>query len=233
MGADLYLDDDFSSGIPGCPGTRFVLRLNQAPLELESGMVASRRQSVAEMSAELTINRGGSTNSLATMPENPQSAYVLPQKMTLLFVDDDSILRRMFCRTVKAVVPSGWTIRQASDGETALRLFDDGESFDIVFMDHYMASHNKQMLGTETVQALRARGVDSIICGLSANDKEEEFRQAGADAFMFKPFPCQNDALRRALWQVIQSRPQNSAFDSSALVSHVPELSSSNLSVNV
>lgn len=158
--------------------------------------------------------------------ENPQSALDLPPQMTLLFVDDDSILRRMFCRTVQSVVPSEWTIRQASDGETALRLIGEGENFDIIFMDHYMASHNKQMLGTETVRSLRARGVDSIICGLSANDKEEEFKEAGADAFMIKPFPCQRNALRQALWQVIQSRPQTKhsvVLASNPSSSHTPE----------
>ena len=59
-----------------------------------------------------------------------------------------------------------------------------------------MASVEKQLLGTETIQALRAKGVQSIICGLSANDMEEEFRKAGANFVMSKPFPCQRDALR-------------------------------------
>jgi hypothetical protein len=58
-------------------------------------------------------------------------------------------------------------------------------------MDMYMASVEKQLLGTETVQALRSHGCKSRICGLSANDVEENFINAGADAFMFKvrPYP--------------------------------------------
>jgi DNA-binding response OmpR family regulator len=46
---------------------------------------------------------------------------------------------------------------------------------------------DKQLLGTETVRELRAKGVKSIICGLSANDLERSFLNAGADSFMAKP----------------------------------------------
>jgi hypothetical protein len=35
-------------------------------------------------------------------------------------------------------------------------------------MDQHMASTEKQMLGTETVRALRAKGFKNTICGLSA-----------------------------------------------------------------
>ena len=62
-----------------------------------------------------------------------------------------------------------------------------------------MASIEKQLLGTETVRALRSRGVNSMICGLSANDLEEQFVQAGANYFLFKPFPCEKDALSAEL----------------------------------
>ena len=66
-----------------------------------------------------------------------------------------------------------------------------------------MAAHTKQLLGTETVRAMRLKGVESVICGLSANDKEEEFRDSGANAFMLKPFPCQKDTLKRELLQIL------------------------------
>jgi len=68
-----------------------------------------------------------------------------------------------------------------------------------------MASIEKQLLGTETAQAMRAKGVDSIICGLSANDVETRFIEAGADAFMLKPFPCKKDALTWELIQIINN----------------------------
>ena len=63
----------------------------------------------------------------------------------------------------------------------------------------------KQLLGTEAVRELRKRGVDSRICGLSANDKELDFLQAGADSFCFKPFPCEAVALRQELGRILYS----------------------------
>jgi CheY-like chemotaxis protein len=102
---------------------------------------------------------------------------------------------------VRTVAPS-WTIREAANGETALRLVDK-EKFDLIFMDMYMASVEKQLLGTETVKVLRNKGVDCRICGLSANDKETEFLEAGADVFTFKPFPCEARALTQELCRVL------------------------------
>jgi hypothetical protein len=55
---------------------------------------------------------------------------------------------------------------------------------------HGRASVEKQLLGTETVYAMRSKGVKSIICGLSANDVEDQFLNSGANYFMYKPFPC-------------------------------------------
>mmetsp|Transcript_3718 Transcript_3718/g.6817 ORF Transcript_3718/g.6817 Transcript_3718/m.6817 type:complete len:91 (+) Transcript_3718:617-889(+) len=69
-----------------------------------------------------------------------------------------------------------------------------------------MASIEKQLLGTETVRALRSRGVKSVICGLSANDMEQQFKEAGADAFLFKPFPCEKEALSVELTRVLKTR---------------------------
>jgi CheY-like chemotaxis protein len=120
-----------------------------------------------------------------------------------LFVDDDPVLRKLFIRTAKTVAP-GWSFREASNGETALRLVET-ESFDLIFMDMYMASVEKQLLGTETVVALRKKGVHCRICGLSANDKESEFLEAGADVFTFKPFPCEPRTLAKELYRVLYS----------------------------
>lgn len=66
-----------------------------------------------------------------------------------------------------------------------------------------MASIEKQLLGTEAVRELRAKGVNSIICGLSANDLCDEFVSAGADAFMLKPFPCDPKKLKVELTRVL------------------------------
>lgn len=151
----------------------------------------------------------------------------LPKNLSVLFVDDDMVLRKLFSRTLRKINPT-WSCKEASSGETAIELissnaeskdgFEDevGESgnkdeadcgFDLIFMDQYMASVQKQLLGTETVRAIRAKGFHSpIICGLSANDVEDAFYHAGSDAFMFKPFPCKKDELEKELLKVINSR---------------------------
>ena len=173
MGVNLGLDAKFDSGIPGCPGTRFTLKLNQAPLDVENGQVSGYFYDDDEM------NKSCKTD--------------LPENLSVLFVDDDMMLRKMFSRVLKLAAPT-WKIREASNGETALRLVDE-VTFDLIFIDQYMAAVEKQMLGTDVVQAMRAKGVKSIICGLSANDLEDNFFRAGANAFMSKPFPCKKEAL--------------------------------------
>jgi len=50
---------------------------------------------------------------------------------------------------------------------------------------------------------LRANGITCRICGLSANDKEEEFLEAGADVFTMKPFPCETHAMTKELGRVL------------------------------
>lgn len=74
-----------------------------------------------------------------------------------------------------------------------------------------MASIEKQLLGTETTQAMRAQGVNSVICGISANDVEQQFLNSGADAFMRKPFPCKKDDLTSALIQILSKNKRSFA----------------------
>jgi DNA-binding response OmpR family regulator len=75
-------------------------------------------------------------------------------------------------------------------------------------MDQYMTSAEQALKGTETVRALRAIGVNCIICGLSANDLESAFISAGADFFVIKPFPCREDELRFELGRILQRDTQ-------------------------
>jgi CheY-like chemotaxis protein len=100
-----------------------------------------------------------------------------------------------------------------ANGETALRLVASQE-FDLIFMDQYMASVEKQLLGSQTTRALRAKGISSIICGLSANDARDTFIKAGADDFIVKPFPCEKGALTRMLLRILDSQrtPEDSRY---------------------
>ena len=50
--------------------------------------------------------------------------------------------------------------------------------------------------------SMRSRGVTCTLCGLSANDMEREFKEAGADQFMLKPLPFERQTLQKSLLQV-------------------------------
>lgn len=243
LNGEISLDDAFDSGIEGLPGSRFVLKLKIPPMtpeEYESKLMAETPDSLAsepparalvpvgversrgfrcEEKEEETIDAeapcGGRVEEETKgdlenqMIERPQE---LPEIMSVLFVDDDLVLRKLFTRSLRRVAPQ-WHIQEASSGESAVRLVEESHVFDLIFMDQYMASVEKQMLGTETTRALRSKGVTSLICGLSANDVEEGFIRAGADLFMHKPFPCKPEALKREILNIIDSRKRNPTND--------------------
>jgi hypothetical protein len=70
-----------------------------------------------------------------------------------------------------------WCLASRSNGETALHLVGS-QQLDFIFMDQDTASVEKQLLRSEATLALRAKGVSSIICGLSANDARDKFIKA-------------------------------------------------------
>lgn len=199
MGGSIYLDPTYHSGVQGHPGTRFVVDLKQAPIEQPLVMDA---RVTAMLNSSHMGNSSKRDSDGTSQSQSVYTDYALPEQLSVLFVDDDPILRKLFSRTIRTVLPN-WTIREAANGETALRLAEEGDHFDLIFVDMYMASVEKQLLGTETVAELRNRGIKSRICGLSANDKESLFYEAGADAFMFKPFPCKKDEITEALCHVL------------------------------
>ena len=193
MNGELWFDKMYDSGVKDSPGTRFVINLNVAPLTFDDTALEEYHDVSLIADHEITTDTD----------EDKEPLRELPQGLVMLFVDDDLVLRKLFTRAVRGVAPS-WDIHEAANGETALRLVDSQE-FDLIFVDQYMASAEKQLLGTETTRALRAKGVKAKICGLSANDAKQAFQDAGANSFMFKPFPCQKHELSRALVSIIYS----------------------------
>jgi len=194
----IKLDESYDSGIAGAPGSRFVVQLNQPCLPPESILSTSKH---ADPTEEET-GKSSPSSSKASIPTE------LLENLSVLFVDDDNVLRKLFCRAIKKAAPT-WSVAEAASGEAALQLVvgsEHSKSYDLIFMDQYMASTEKQMLGTETVVKLRSRDVDCTICGLSANNMEEAFLNAGADAFLLKPFPCGRKALERELARILHSR---------------------------
>jgi signal transduction histidine kinase/CheY-like chemotaxis protein len=183
LNGDIWLDETYDSGVKDSPGARFTIRLKTPPLSYEDVPKSSDEGSMSS-NTELIQNRIDTTK---TEPVE------LPENLTVLFVDDDLVLRKLFSRSVAKAAPT-WKIDEAANGETALRLVNL-EAYDLIFMDQHMASTEAQLLGTETVLALREKGFKNKICGLSANDVEQSFINAGADCFILKPIPCDRRTL--------------------------------------
>ena len=215
MGGHIFLDESYVSDLEGCPGARFVIefRKNTRALEKEDLAKLAERSASEEQhpvkngpyttsSSSSTITQSSAGSSLEDLPDKP-----LPGTLRVLFVDDDLVLRKLFCRSVKKVVPS-WSVQEASCGEAGVALLRE-QSFDLVFLDQYMTSTEKCMTGTETAQAMRTAGYQGILCGLSANDMEQGFLAAGADAFMIKPFPCKPEQMIPELKRVLASSKRN------------------------
>lgn len=199
LGGDIYLDENYNSGVDGYLGARFVIDLKQCP------EFAQDEQSVR---SNLDLEEGSSTAPDASSPgegKDEAEDYPLPERLRLLFVDDDRVLRRLASRAISKVAP-GWTVREAASGEAAIRLLEEsGEGPpDIIFVDQYMTSVDHSLLGTETIRSMRASGVQSIMVGLSANELGDVFQRAGADSFILKPFPCKVPELVPLLGKLLR-----------------------------
>jgi len=220
MGGSMYVDERYKSGVKGQPGTRIVIELNRAPIPARNESTPFLISALPQRSATPRFSDEGSgtehfasTRTIGTDSECTDSVPTtapgsLPPTASVLFVDDDRIIRKLASRAMAKALP-GWLIREAASGETALSL-TEAQDFDIIFMDQYMASVDQALKGTETVRAMRAKGVKSVICGLSANNIEEQFLEAGADAFLLKPFPCKVEEALHAVEDIWNSRGNSS-----------------------
>lgn len=204
MEGDIVLDETYQSGIEGCPGARFVIHTNRQQIKMDEVEVETSSDAGERGSKEEELALHDEADVASNLICEVDAKETLPDSCSVLFTDDDTLLRRLFSRSLAQVMPN-WTIQHASNGESAIELATKQE-FDIIFMDQYMTSTTKQLLGTETVRLMRARGVKSIISGLSANDMRFAFQEAGADTFVLKPLPCKSDALLATLRSVWASR---------------------------
>ncbi|KAG7365571.1 two-component sensor histidine kinase [Nitzschia inconspicua] len=297
MGAKIWLDDSYDSGVIGRPGARFVIDLQRPPMtrchqsptgfcdgscscwqnggdafharrESSSGYFSSpsrddddvvgacpnvENSASSTMDITLDVNEHSASvdeellnleegccsllarnqrdeappteSTSPPAPKNERSVAVsavdtapsqvhkdtedgtdsLPESLSLLFVDDDKTLRKLFCRSARRL-HHAWQVSEAPNGETALEMVKENH-YDLIFMDQYMESTSQQLLGTEVVRTMRdSQLVDetTTICGLSANEEKERFLSAGADYFLLKPIQCSKDALRDQILRVLR-----------------------------
>jgi Histidine kinase-, DNA gyrase B-, and HSP90-like ATPase len=128
LGGEVFLDELYDSGIEGCPGARFVIRLNIPPLDLQKANVCTiSHHNHHNGAADGTLNTGEDDTAYHTQE--------LPTTCRVLFVDDDVVVRKLFARAVMRVAPT-WDIDEAANGETALQLVEKGEhEYELIFLD--------------------------------------------------------------------------------------------------
>jgi len=208
MGGEIVLDAAFRSGYKNFPGTRLIIRLPQAPIVCKSSARAGSKDVqpiVPKDPLQLPMGNEGKEERSTHPATSGDLSIELPSDMSLLFVDDDRILRKQALRALSKHIPS-WKVREAASGETAVQLAQETK-FDIIFLDQYMTSVEQSLTGIETTRMLRRSGCQSIICGLSANELDGPFHLAGADAFALKPFPCSRPELIAMMQRLLAKCP--------------------------
>ncbi len=98
----------------------------------------------------------------------------------VLVIDDDDSVRRLLA---DALGFHKFAVCTAHDGMFALELLAISE-FDIIITDYSMPGID----GIALTKMMRSRCPDSFIIGISADCDERDFLNAGANAFLHKPF---------------------------------------------
>jgi len=114
-----------------------------------------------------------------------QVSEFLPGKTRLLIVDDDSDLRLTLCEYMEA---RRFEVTSAKSGTEAIRLFETGRRFDIVFTDLIMPPGPD---GLEVLKVARARNplcYVVVMTGFSSIETAIESIRFGAFDYLTKPF---------------------------------------------
>jgi nitrogen-specific signal transduction histidine kinase len=136
----------------------------------------------------------------APTDDKDQSNKVVPieEPIRILIVDDIKMNRTMLRRRFEKCIAPNCAIFEASTGEESLAVCgQDGTSFDVIIMDHYMNEAGGVMVGTDAIIALRKMNVQSYIIGCSGNDLEERFNAAGANFVWKKPLPSNIEIIQQ------------------------------------
>jgi DNA-binding response OmpR family regulator len=105
----------------------------------------------------------------------------MTEKKTVLIIDDDKAISGFLHEMLQS---DGFEVSCCDDGMSALGLAKE-KCFDVVITDYRMPG----MDGVEITRSLRLQCSGSFIIGISSECKGKNFFDAGADAFLKKPFP--------------------------------------------
>jgi signal transduction histidine kinase len=139
LGGRIWLDKEYNSGIEGYPGACFVINLRTPPIQDDGEEVEETISSHESKQLQADDSYASPTSRTAPLPPKfdqspssdptdlPPNATELPAGLSVLFVDDDFTLRKLFVRAVTRVT-EGWNVDQASNGETAVRVTAENAS---------------------------------------------------------------------------------------------------------
>jgi len=131
---------------------------------------------------------------VSLLPERPE---ILLHKATILLVDDDQLFRNEFIDCFDE-----YTIIEASEGETALKILEKPHEIDLVLLDIRLPG----MDGFETLQRIKKTAPSLsviILTGYSSKDSAIQALRTHADDYIEKPFDVSKtkDCLERVLSQ--------------------------------
>jgi len=106
------------------------------------------------------------------------------EKISVLIIEDDPVLSGI----LRSVLESDATdVAACANGHHALDLINR-KKFDVFITDYRLPG----MSGADIVKNLRLAYPESRIIGMSIQNYDKEFREAGADAFLLKPFDIED-----------------------------------------
>ena len=101
-------------------------------------------------------------------------------EQTILIIEDDALLRGLLS---DLLVSEGAKARCCANGDAALAIANK-QCFEVYVVGYRLQAMN----GVELTKKLRACCPSSYIIGISLSPKGPDFLEAGADAFLLKPF---------------------------------------------
>ncbi len=104
----------------------------------------------------------------------------MPKRRRVLIVDDDKMIVELIQHALSG---QGFDAICCENGEAALECVTRA-FFDIIVVDYRMPG----MCGAEITKLLKAQCPNTFIIGISGQNKIRDFLEAGADAFIQKPF---------------------------------------------
>lgn len=188
----------------GAPGTGLGLAIAKHLVDLTGGQIFFESDPASCPGTTCVIEMPLQSCAEPSHADEEKESAFLEQPIRLLIIDDIRMNRTMFRRRISKGIAPKAKITEASTGEEALEKCKH-QGFDVILVDQHMEEAGGVLLGTDTVVAMRRRGIDSVIVGCSGNDIDDQFMESGTDWVMKKPTPP-NEVIVKQLRQLLVRR---------------------------